>query len=88
MLDFRVGFIASFEGTARHGDVTLKQAHVDLLIVKDAVDDVRVVDRPPHGTPGVVDDLATVQDDMLWGVLGIFRVVVLVVVGGINRLAV
>ncbi len=80
MLDIRVRFIASLEGAALHGNVTLEQAHVDLPIGKSAVDDMGVVDHPPHSTPGVVDDLASIQDDMLRSVLWVLRIRIFVVV--------
>ena len=75
-----VDLITLSKAAVLHGDVTLQQAHIDLFIGEGTVDDMGVIDHPPHGTPGVVDDLATVQDDMLRGVLGILRVGVLVVV--------
>ena len=80
MFNIRIDSIARFEGAVLHRDVALEQAHVDLFIGEGTVDDMGVIDHAPHGAPGIVDDLASVQNDLLGGVLGVLRIGVLVIV--------
>ena len=80
MFNIRIDSIARFEGAVLHRDVALEQAHVDLFIGEGTVDDMGVIDHPPHSTPGVVDDLASIQDDMLRSVLWVLRIGIFVVV--------
>ena len=80
MFNIRINSIARIEGTVLHRDVALEQSHIDFLVGEGTVDDMGVIDHPPHSTPGVVDDLASVQNDILGGVLGVLRIGILVVV--------
>ena len=74
MLDIRINSIASTEATVLHRDVALEQSHIDFLIGKLTVDDIGFIDHPPHGPPGIVDDLASIQNDVLGGVLRVLSI--------------
>ena len=80
MVDIGVNFIPFFESTVFHRNIALEQSHIDFLVGEGTVDDMGVIDHSPHGTPGIVDDLAAVQNDILGGVLGILSIGILVVV--------
>ena len=80
MFNIRIDSIARIESAVLHRDDALEQAHVDLFIGEGTVDDMGVIDHSPHGAPGIVDDLASVQNDLLGGVLGVLRIGVLVIV--------
>ena len=80
MFNIRIDSIARIEGAVLHRDVALEQAHVDLLIDEGTVDDVGVIDHSPHSPPGVVDNLTSIQDDMLRSVLWVLRIGIFVVV--------